>query len=332
MALSDWDAAAWDSTGQPCMAHADFGNGVVVEMRRAFLVVEDAANWTEESGHHHPVAAILDAETSGMTAVSGLRVAVGTARNATFFLVASNEGTGTRLFGSIGRYGWVRTLDVVGETCRRYGISRRGEWFRSSSYSSLGKSESIRGPGGMDLTWWTGDRESSSPITDDYVGIGPSDMRDFTTWIEGIASDPRQPLGPCGDAIQDWLSLVQAAGCLRYCQGDGYIADAVDGLDLTATAAGEAGLPWALSGLDDRPITRLPHRSFADWLDARVALFAGKQSRRLPLRPGLTRTAAPAAWRRLEQAAMRADNRVEAPSERSRLRRERAKLRKVLRK
>lgn len=280
MALSDYDSLAFNADAQPISGGVTGKDGTSVSIYKTWLYVRNPKMWQPGGRFSEPtIAQIMEGSVSiGSLQIEAIRAT--SIPNGVFALVTEAYGTPPLMCG-IGCYGWNSWTELflkeqgitVGDKLSVYhGSSSHYEPDRIKGVDwevvllgkpKIYKDTTVKGSKTFRLK---GDKERKNPhfetvtivsggktveyvfdsrdfpqYEDKYVGVTPDLMTEFVAWLETKASDYDK-------VFRDYIEKVKSVDPLRYNQGDQFFADRL-GVEIPATPAGEAEIPWMIAGL-----------------------------------------------------------------------------------
>lgn len=122
MALSNWDACAWDQDGNPLIpAVIRFPDGTKVEIFKNKAYIKDPRCWTEDCGHEKPIVMVI---YEGDLYYKKLFLTAKRGRQESIYLYVIWLGEGDLRMYGIGAYGFKDESDeyigIEGETVEDY--------------------------------------------------------------------------------------------------------------------------------------------------------------------------------------------------------------------
>ena len=310
MARSDWCAALWNSDGSPVTDLCHLGGERFVGISKGGIHIDDSVVWPsikESNSYRNPIIRMLYPDDLGNHDIFGTRIMLGTNDRALFFVAGHMDGEQLKLAGGVSCYGWMDTFDDFDVAMKMFGHPAVKDPEELMSARGSGTNV-VYGPYGI-MTWFRGkDRMSETPRNYEYLGMRKGDLEAFGAWLPNAVAAVLKAIGRNFDeGVHGWMSAVQKNLMFSYNQGDCFIQEAL-GVEVEITEHTEKpSMPIMMQMISPHYAVarKPPHRSVADRLDERVLWFRKLQEsppRDLPMlkRPGLSRRAAPAAWRRLE--------------------------------
>ena len=265
MALSNWDTLAFGNDGKPCNGILEGFDGQSAEIYKNWVYIHDHKGWHEGCGYSKPVIAEV---SFGNISLAGFHI---TARhgpqNGIFVYVECVKYTDKDIAGKketvcnrrrmagIGCYGFSDPLkkialtlgvnlkdydDALLSTCHNYPECGNGKMVATINLELVKNNKIVK--------------EFSIPETSEleskWIGVTKNTYRAFMKWLKtGIDRSPE-----FDKDYFAWLDECKQSGPLRFCQGDGYFANNIKGVDLSATLPGEAKSPLLMQMLGKKSI------------------------------------------------------------------------------
>lgn len=218
MAMSDWDALAFDHAGKPCGGAVKSDAGYTLEIYKEHLYLRLEGG--QGAVIHH-----------GSVGVGGFEIQAARhdAQSAVFCYAMwwhpHKDGSyQPRFFGGIGCRGYDDTVRTV---LAKLGRTTEDEDAWYSGWSNEGPSHYIENQ-------TTGEKiEVSEEDFYSYVGVLPETVEAYFAWLKEIDADP------------EWVERCRVSKPLRFNQGDAFF-DAHGMTSPDATPPGEAGMPMVM--------------------------------------------------------------------------------------
>jgi len=234
MALSNWDTLAFGEDGQPTPGAFPLRGDAVLDIYKNWVYIRHPSAWFDDNGFTGGTVMQID---EGELKYAGCDIIV--ARNplqvSCFVFVADrNYLNGTnRFFAGIGCSAYLGLLEYI----KRHDpekLASLPEWTNGLEPAFAGWHSDI----GHCFTFERGEEYVDVPVyglgedPDTYVGVLPELHAEFLGWLGNTVGRGH------GDEAREWLDKVNAAGPLRYNQGDAYFAQHMEH-GIPATAIGE---------------------------------------------------------------------------------------------
>jgi hypothetical protein len=230
MAMSDYDALAFDHKGKPCIGVLKGFEGQAIELYKNWAYVRDERMWHENGGYVKPTIAQV---WEGHINLAGLDIyAVRGPQRAIFLFAVTckwdkvKEKATYRWMGGIACDGYTDPIPALvakaGANPDDYKEFWRGSSFGGGEESTITLT-GLRKEGGSDEWEWP-ESECDASMEPQWVGVTPETLEAFFQWLEKLHAEKDPFLGSFrSDRMTKWIAKIRAAKAMRFNQGDAYL-------------------------------------------------------------------------------------------------------------